>query len=46
MRLSGRPVEGTFSVHPRGRPRGELQEAEAKARLGVPSEIVLRELGY
>jgi hypothetical protein len=23
-----------------------LQEAEAKARLGVPKEIVLRELGY
>jgi hypothetical protein len=24
----------------------KLQEAEAKSRLGVPSEIVLRELGY
>ena len=34
MRLSGRPVEGTFSVHPRGRLRGELQEAEGGAEVG------------
>jgi hypothetical protein len=34
LRLSGCPVEGTFSVHPRGRPRGELQEAEGGAEGG------------
>jgi hypothetical protein len=35
LRLSGCPVEGIFSVHPRGRPRGELQEAESGAERGA-----------
>ena len=42
MRLSGCPVEGTFSVHPRGRPRGELQEAESGAEGGA----ALRRQGF